>query len=201
MALVELVGSRVRVVLPSAEMAGAALAFFTLNRERLGATSSALPPDYYTEAFWLARMTQAQTEFQADISVRLFIERLEAPGVFIGNISFTQIFRGPFQAAYLGYALGAGCEGQGLMHESLQLAIAYMFNERRLHRIMANYLPSNVRSGNVLKRLGFRIDGTSPDYLFINGAWREHVLTSLTHLAWQPRPEDQALFGWINART
>ena len=40
---------------------------------------------------------------------------------------------------------------------------------------MANYVPTNERSGRVLRRLGFVVEGYARDYLFIGGAWRDHV--------------------------
>jgi ribosomal-protein-alanine N-acetyltransferase len=48
---------------------------------------------------------------------------------------------------------------------------------------MANYRPENERSGILLERLGFVREGLAKDYLFIDGQWRDHVLTSLTNPA------------------
>ena len=44
---------------------------------------------------------------------------------------------------------------------------------------MANYLPINERSGRLLKRLGFKVEGYARDYIFINGAWQDHILTAM----------------------
>ena len=63
---------------------------------------------------------------------------------------------------------------------------AFAFAELRLHRIMANYRPENTRSAQVLERLGFRREGIAHDYLFIDGAWRDHVLTALVHPTYDP---------------
>lgn len=52
---------------------------------------------------------------------------------------------------------------------------------------MANYMPHNRRSGNVLKSLGFNIEGYARDYLYINGYWEDHILTSLTNKNWENR--------------
>jgi ribosomal-protein-alanine N-acetyltransferase len=51
---------------------------------------------------------------------------------------------------------------------------------------MASYLPHNQRSGKLLKRLGFVVEGYARDYLLINGLWQDHILTSLTNPNWKP---------------
>ncbi len=38
-------------------------------------------------------------------------------------------------------------------------------------------MPENERSARLLARLGFVRVGLARNYLFINGAWRDHVLT------------------------
>lgn len=113
----------------------------------------------------------------------------------MGVANLTQIARGPFQACYLGYSIAQSHERKGMMFEALETVVRFAFNDKRLHRIMANHLPNNGRSEKLLKRLGFRIDGSSPDYLFIQGQWREHILTSLTNRNWIPRDEDKTMFG------
>jgi ribosomal-protein-alanine N-acetyltransferase len=50
---------------------------------------------------------------------------------------------------------------------------------------MANYMPHNRRSGNVLKRAGFVVEGYARDYLMINGKWEDHIFTSLTNPHWR----------------
>jgi ribosomal-protein-alanine N-acetyltransferase len=69
------------------------------------------------------------------------------------------------------------------MSEALERAIRYLFDDLLLHRIEANHMPSNTRSAKLLARLGFEREGYARDYLFIDGAFRDHVLTSLTNRA------------------
>ena len=66
------------------------------------------------------------------------------------------------------------------MSEALRAATAHVFSAMELHRIEANYLPENLRSGRLLLRLGFEVQGYARRYLYIDGAWRDHVLTALT---------------------
>lgn len=104
---------------------------------------------------------------------------------FLGFVNLTEIVRGVFQACFLGYDLAEKAQGHGYMTEACGAVIDFAFGALALHRLMANYSPTNARSAAVLRRLGFTIEGIAKDYLFINGAWRDHVLTSLTN----PNPE------------
>jgi len=154
--------------------------FLRENAEHFSPWDPTPPIDFLNEDFWRAQLLRAITDFQEGRALRLKLFHLDNPnGEIIGTCNFDQVLRGPFQACYLGYKIAAKYEGEGMMHEALQTAIRYVFDELQLHRIMANYMPHNVRSGHLLNRLGFRVEGTAKDYLFINGAWRDHVLTSL----------------------
>ncbi len=97
----------------------------------------------------------------------------------MGVCNYTNIIRGTFQACHLGYALAEKYQGQGIMQEALREANRYMFEELHLHRIMANYMPRNERSGRLLEKLGFRIEGKAEKLLKINGRWEDHIMTSL----------------------
>ncbi len=97
-----------------------------------------------------------------------------------GVINFSQIVRGLFQSSYLGFYAFRPASGQGIMCEGLELALRYYFETLGLHRIEANVQPNNARSLALVKRLGFRYEGFSPKYLFIDGAWRDHERFALT---------------------
>ena len=111
----------------------------------------------------------------------VLFERHRPKGAVVGVCNFSNFVRGPFQACYLGYSLDHRFEGRGLMMEALRASTAYAFEQLRLHRIMANYIPTNERSGRLLRRLGFVPEGYARDYLLIDGRWQDHILTSLTN--------------------
>ncbi len=92
--------------------------------------------------------------------------------------SFSNIIHGAFQACNLGYSISKKYQGKGLMFEMLQASMPYVFIEYNLHRVMANYIPSNVRSARLLNKLGFQKEGLAKSYLQIAGSWQDHVLTS-----------------------
>ena len=124
-------------------------------------------------------------EFKSDISLRLFLFKKDNPEVIIGTVNFNNFVRGVFKACYLGYSIAESEQDKGYMTEALKVAIKYVFEELHIHRIMANYMPRNERSGNLLKRLGFTIEVNARDYLMINGRWEDHILTSLTNHKWK----------------
>lgn len=123
---------------------------------------------------------QWEREREQETSIRFFFFLNDDPEKIIALCNFTQIVRGAFQACYLGYKIDQEQEGKGLMQEGLTYAIQYLFEERKLHRIMANYVPYNKRSANLLERLGFEVEGYAKNYLLINQAWEDHVLTALS---------------------
>ncbi|MGB9180791.1 MAG: GNAT family N-acetyltransferase [Pyrinomonadaceae bacterium] len=173
---------RLALTLPPPSVAARLLAFAQDNREHLAPWSPPVPQGYETENFWRERLAAARREFAEDASLRLVLFRKsDGEGRVVGVCNFTYIMRGAFQACYLGYNLDRRDVGQGLMYEALNASIKYVFEELRLHRIMANYMPTNERSGRLLRRLGFTIEGYARDYLFIDGAWRDHILTCLTN--------------------
>jgi ribosomal-protein-alanine N-acetyltransferase len=174
--------ARLRLSLPQREDAAQLLGYLERNREHLWPWSPPEAPGARTIEGALRRIDGQHAEYRARTSVRFWIRRRAEPsGPFIGAVSLSNIVLGAFRACHLGYHLDAERVGQGLMHEALGGAIRYAFDELQLHRIMANYVPTNERSGRLLRRLGFVVEGYARDYLFIAGQFRDHVLTSLTH--------------------
>ncbi|MDQ7995996.1 MAG: ribosomal protein S5-alanine N-acetyltransferase [Luteibacter sp.] len=96
----------------------------------------------------------------------------------IASFTFANVVRGVFQACHLGYGIARRHEGQGLMFEALDAAIRYAFGPLDFHRVMANHMPRNERSGRLLQRLGFEKEGYAKRYLKIDGLWEDHVLTA-----------------------
>jgi ribosomal-protein-alanine N-acetyltransferase len=148
--------------------------------------SPPLAPAVFTPAFWEGRLKQEVDDYHRDIAVRFVMQLGTDASRIVGSFGYTQVFRGAFQACYLGCKIARSCEGKGLMREALQAGNAFMFALRRVHRIMANHVPENGRSAALLARLGFEREGIARDYLFINGAWRDHVLNSLTNPEFDP---------------
>lgn len=172
---------RLVVRLAADEDVPAIVRYFDENREHLRPFDPVRPPSFFEPRFWQAQVKHSVTEYLGDRSMRLFLFRPEPAGEVIGTANFTRFERGVAQSCTLGYGLGAAAQGHGYMQEALRPAIEFVFRSLRLHRIEANYMPHNRRSGNVLRRLGFVVEGYARDYLLIDGRWEDHVLTSLVN--------------------
>jgi len=91
-----------------------------------------------------------------------------------GYIEITNIVRGPFQSAYLGYYMFKGYERQGFMNWAMNVVIQKAWKELKLHRLEANIQPGNAASITLVKALGFSKEGYSPAYLKLGGRWCDH---------------------------
>jgi ribosomal-protein-alanine N-acetyltransferase len=169
---------------PSA--AQAMLAFQTKNREHFAPWDPTPGDLFYTLPFWSARLKLRARDWMDGRGASYLLLLKQQPEQLIGSITLCNLIRGAMQGATLGYAIDQDFQGKGLMLEAGQSIIRFAFDVLHLHRIQANYQPGNQRSAALLARLGFRIEGQAKNYLFLNGAWRDHVLTSLTNEQFDP---------------
>lgn len=173
---------RLRLVAASREHARAATEYFRREWDHLAPWSPPAAMDMFDLRGQRERMILAERAFDTGAAWRWLLFEKGKPETMIGQIHFNQIVRGAFQCATLGYGLGKGAEGKGMMYEALRAALEEVFSPRgRLHRVQANARPENVRSLALLERLGFAREGLAKNYLFIDRSWRDHVLTSLTN--------------------
>lgn len=150
------------------------------------------PASHFTAAHWRKHVRVLEESRLLGRSVVFYLFTRERPARLVGHVGLGNVVRGVFQAAHLGYALRKDSEGRGLMTEALRAIIPWAFGTMRLHRLMANHLPSNRRSAKVLRRFRFRREGIVKEYLLIDGKWRDHVATSLVNPRWKPLPGDEA---------
>jgi ribosomal-protein-alanine N-acetyltransferase len=164
----------------------AIIRYYTENKIHLAPFEPLRFSGFYTESYWYEQVKQALYEFRSDRSLQLFLFTKENENALIGSVNFRNFIRGVFQSCTLGYSLAEASQGKGYMTEALEVAITYVFAQLNTHRIMASYLPHNQRSGRLLKRLGFVVEGYARDYLLIDGQWQDHILTSLINHNWKP---------------
>ncbi len=180
-----LLTDRLLLVIPGASAAEARVRYYRDNSEHLQQWEPPIGPEFLDaerHREWLDAYVALALE---DKSYRFIVfDRNEGPdGEILGHINLHNIIRGVNQSAILGYHLSKRHEGKGVMTEAGHAVISFAFETLALHRLNLNYQPANVRSEAVAKRLGFEIEGVARSLLFLHGAWRDHVMTSLINPA------------------
>jgi ribosomal-protein-alanine N-acetyltransferase len=127
-------------------------------------------PDQFDELVARARREDVVT----------LLGRRTADDALFGVFTISQIVRGAFQSAYLGYYGHARYANQGYMSAALEQVLDHVFGALALHRIEANIQPANGPSVALARGAGFRLEGFSPRYLLIGGRWRDHERYAIT---------------------
>jgi [ribosomal protein S5]-alanine N-acetyltransferase len=112
--------------------------------------------------------------------------QLRDTGELIGVVALTEVLRGPIQSCYIGYYLDKEHNGRGYATEAVRLAVAFAFDELKLHRLEAGVMPHNHASLRVLQKCGFRREGVARKSVEIDGVWQDHQMLAI--LAEDERP-------------
>lgn len=111
----------------------------------------------------------------------------------VAQIGLSQIFRGPFNNAVMGYWGSSLHAGRGYVSAGVRLVLSHAFAPPTfsgglwglgLHRVEANVIPENHASIRVVRAAGMRLEGFSPRYLQIAGSYRDHLRFAMTSDNW-----------------
>lgn len=126
--------------------------------------------------------------------IRLVAERLDgsAPPRLSNVVAYTEIIRGVFQNAFIGWRTHPVLVGRGYCTEAVRLAIRYAFDDGglQLHRIQASIDPEKLASVRIAEKCGFRLEGVAQRYLFIDRKWRDFLIFAVTNedVGYHPSP-------------
>ena len=148
-------------------------AYFVKNRDFHKKYSQTHTEDYFTVSMQRKYLAYDYTSFLDGTLVPLWIT-LKETGEIIGRVSFFNFAFGGMMSCACGYHLDKDHTGKGYMTEALKGAMAFVFDEYKLHRIEAFIVPDNEPSLNLVKRCGFHYEGRRISYMHINGRYRDH---------------------------
>lgn len=138
------------------------------------------PP--FTDAAYVAYLQRCEAE-----TFRGFFVCDRSTGELAGVINLSEIVRGCFQSAYLGFYAFAPRARRGYLRAGVAEALTTAFGELALHRVEANVQPDNLPSRTLIESVGFRREGYSPKYLKIDGEWKDHERWALLAEDWRRR--------------
>ena len=93
-------------------------------------------------------------------------------------------FSPQFHYAETGYELHRAYWRQGITSEAMSAVLTYGFTELGLHRIEADVAPDNIRSKNLLLKLGFTFAGNLRQRYFFRGQFEDEYYFGLLKDEW-----------------
>lgn len=176
----ELKGSRILVKILEDNDAEKLLDLELKNRDFFQTYTPLRECDFYTLEGQLDRIRKNKEKKDLDELYSFGIYVIETEEL-IGNITLTEVLRGPLQSCYIGYYLDKNYNGKGYMTEAVRLVVSYAFNELKLHRLEAGVMPHNIGSIKVLEKSGFHKEGIAKKNVKINGRWEDHQVLAIVN--------------------
>ncbi|MCW3049134.1 MAG: family N-acetyltransferase [Solirubrobacterales bacterium] len=105
----------------------------------------------------------------------------------IGRVALSNVVRGAWQNANLGYWIDAASCGRGHATTAVGLILQFAFEQARLHRVQPAVIPRNIASICVVQKAGFRLEGRAERYLQIGGVWEDHDIFAVTAEEWRAK--------------
>jgi RimJ/RimL family protein N-acetyltransferase len=75
--------------------------------------------------------------------------------------------------------------GKGVARELMQLRAAYAFTQLPLRKLKSGYIDGNVASARAQNAAGYREVGRWQQDRFIDGHWKDHILTEIMREDWE----------------
>jgi [ribosomal protein S5]-alanine N-acetyltransferase len=143
------------------------------NREHLRRWEPPRPPEFFTPEGQAERLRE---HLAAQRTGQLVPWVLVRGDDVVGTVALSNMAVGPFRSASLGYWIDAELTGRGLATAAVDRVCQIADRELDLHRLEAGTRTDNTASQRVLRKCGFERIGVAPGYLYIDGAWRDHLL-------------------------
>jgi ribosomal-protein-alanine N-acetyltransferase len=153
-----------------------------INREWLmnwEATTPKIPSDYFSHLADNSSLNMSFGRMVRSNRKEARAGRSFAFGIFkgvnlIGQINISGVIYGALRGAHIGYWIDQSYANRGHMTSAVNMVTDFAFTELALHRIEINIRPENEPSIKVAQKCGYIFEGLRPNYLHIDGAWRDH---------------------------
>jgi [ribosomal protein S5]-alanine N-acetyltransferase len=152
------------------------------NREHTAPWDPVRDASFYTEP---GQRLELDLDRRAWASGTAYAFAVLDPERIIGRVALSNVVRGPWMNANLGYWIATDAGGRGHATRAVRLVLRFAFEHAGLHRVQPAIIPRNVRSVRVAQRVGFRLEGRAERYLRIDGAWEDHDIYALTAEDWE----------------
>lgn len=159
--------------------AGDFLELYKENRPFLEPWIPKVEDEFFTLAGQTSNLLRMMVLREADQAYGYGI-RLVKSNQLVGRITLSNVVRGAWDNATLGYWVSQAYNGRGAATAAVRLVVDQAFDALDLHRIQAAIMPHNAGSLRVIEKAGFLYEGYAPFYLRIAGKWQDHKIYSIT---------------------
>jgi len=87
--------------------------------------------------------------------------------------------------AEIEYCISRAHQNQGLVTEAVRAVMQFGFAQINLHKVQVCHRPDNPASRRVIKKCGFRYEGTLRDYFHVDGKYFDRLYYSVLHSEWK----------------
>ncbi|HQZ82030.1 MAG TPA: GNAT family protein [Pyrinomonadaceae bacterium] len=173
---------KIRLVMPSPEMAGEMARVVRANLEHLRPWMPWAVDDYSQQhaRIWIESSLKA---FEADGAFTLLIFENED---LIGTIGIHDLDDANRRAS-MGYWIDKGHMGKGIVTRCCQVVLDHLFDTMELNRVQISANVENIRSRAIPERLGFTHEGILRKVELVQGEFRDHAVYGLLLSEWQSK--------------
>lgn len=93
----------------------------------------------------------------------------------VGQAHLFEVVWGSRRSGSIGYWLSEHATGRGIATWAVAMLADYALLQAGLHRLEVNIRPDNTASLAVAHRLDLQEEGRRRSYMWVDGAWRDHV--------------------------
>jgi [ribosomal protein S5]-alanine N-acetyltransferase len=115
--------------------------------------------------------------------VQFAIEKKET-GRLIGDCAIKPD-QNDLRIAEIGITISHLEQKNGYAKEAMLAILAFLFNEKNMHRVVETVDAENIASINLLKSLGFRQEGHFIENIFFKGKWGSEFQFAMLQREWQ----------------
>jgi ribosomal-protein-alanine N-acetyltransferase len=157
------------------------------NRAHTGPWDPDRDESFFSAAGQRLELDLDQRAWSAGTAFAFAVLAMDERDRLIGRVALSNVVRGPWQNATLGYWIDEGAGNRGHATRAVWLSLRFAFEHAGLHRVQPAIIPRNAASLAVAHHVGFRHEGRALRYLRINGVWEDHEIFALTREDWDAR--------------
>ncbi|HQU27772.1 MAG TPA: GNAT family protein [Nitrospirales bacterium] len=115
-----------------------------------------------------------------------FAIRQQESRLLMGDLGVHFIAEDPRQVE-IGFTVAPAHQGHGFATEAVSGILSYLFEIEHKHRVFASVDPRNVRSVELLKRVGMRQEAHFRKSLWFKGEWVDDLVFGILEAEWADR--------------